>query len=250
MLRNLITPLALGLFLIGTAQADVVDYHWSFDDAQPGDTQFFERNGGPSGVIPKGSIGGGQNGNGLSLDSYGDYAQIFMNDVPTHDFTISFWANINPTVQQGLFSIANPVSGGHDRHIGVDGAGLGYLRVWNGRYTTLSFDHGLTNDGLWHQWTLSANDNQGLSMYIDDNLVFNTTAINHSDFPSEDRVYLGYSYDLGHAVGAMDELSIRSGTFTPLEMRQANAVPVFFSGVIGLLLVGASRCRRRTIVLK
>jgi hypothetical protein len=206
---------------------------------------FQKKNGGPTGNIEKGSFSDGYQGNGLSLN-YGDYAFVNMTDFPTEDYTVSFWANVNPNQRQGLFSVSG-LSSGHDRHIGITSTGEGYLRIWNGAYRSFTFSHGLINDGLWHQWTLSTKTGQGTSLYVDDNLVFFTGLTDHSDFSSEAGFYLGYSYDLGHAVGGIDEVSVISGSLTPAQIRQAtiNNVPATAASALSLATLSLG-FRRRT----
>lgn len=211
-----------------TSQAGLVG-HWGFDAVSN------------SGVTPDtlgvhpGRINGassvnGYDGNGLLFNG-DDYVDISTTTLPTRNFTISFWANLDTSLDQGLFSLQNDSGYSNDRHIGIKD-GQGYVRVWTRdsirEYQTPEyagqaiqdwhFDISSVNSGQWHQWTLTVEDNIGMSMYIDDVLVSQKMDIDHSDFDWETKMTIGYSRDIGYTVGAIDEVYYFDSSLTPSEV--------------------------------
>lgn len=245
------------------AQAELVG-HWGMDDTHRGvmaDTLATH----PGQTGGAASVSGYQ-GNALYFDGT-QSADIAMSVFPTHDFTISFWANVDVTQDQGLFSLRNETGFSNDRHIGIKD-GRGYVRVWtrdtrrvyqepSEEYTAVQdwyFDHGLVNDGQWHQWTLTAETGVGLSMYIDDVLVSQKTDMDHSAFDWESHISLGYSKDIGYTTGSIDELSVFNNAITPTEVNLTDMaaakinVPAPLTGTLAVAALLAMQWRRRNAV--
>ena len=109
-----------------TSQADLVG-HWGFDVVSNSEVTPDTLGVHPGRTHGTSSVNG-YNGSGLLFDG-DDYVDINTTTLPTRNFTISFWASLDPSLDQGLFSLQNDSGYSNDRHIGIKD-GQGYVRVW------------------------------------------------------------------------------------------------------------------------
>ncbi|OUV22995.1 MAG: hypothetical protein CBC55_02830 [Gammaproteobacteria bacterium TMED95] len=254
MRKTLITALMLTPFV---AQAELVA-RWDFDSVNDG--VFSDRTNTHSGSTDATSVDGIL-GDALYFDGT-QLATITFPYFPTGDFTVSFWADIDVTIDQGLFSLENDTGTSHDRHIGVINND-GYARIWNREsveakskpnyegdepiqetYFTIPNDYG---DTQWHQWVLTVEKGVGTSIYIDGYLVSQRTDIDYSAFDWSENILLGFSRDVarlnqetegdlsgGFAIGAIDELAIYDTGMTQAEVMALNDVPSPLVGLFSL----------------
>lgn len=268
MRKTLIAALLLTPFL---AQAELVA-RWDFDSVNDG--VFTDRTNTYTGSTDATSVDGIL-GDALYFDGT-QLATITFPYFPTGDFTISFWADIDITLDQGLFSLENDTGTSHDRHIGVIN-GDGYARIWNREsveakskpnyegdepiqetYFTFPDDY---SNSQWHQWVMTVEKGVGTSIYIDGSLVSQRTDIDYSAFDWSEYILLGFSRDIarlnreteddlsgGFAIGAIDELAIYDTGMTQAEVMALNDVPAPLVGLFSLAGIGLllSRKGKRT----
>ena len=252
-------------FFSMVAQAELLA-RWDFDDTAGG--TFTDRSGTYAGVTGGATSVDGVLGNALYFDGT-QRADIAFNAIPDTNFTISFWAKVDPLVDQGFFSYENDTGDSYDRQLGIID-GEGYARVWNRDSIEAKFKPDYDGDlphqetyftlpslsaDTWHHWTMSVELGVGSSIYIDGNLVSQRSDIDRSDFDWGTHLFVGYDRDIGRlngdadiegfTIGAIDELAIYDNAMDEFEVRAINDVPVpTFGVVIGLLAFSLRRTKQ------
>jgi hypothetical protein len=158
----------------------------------------------------------GERKNVYTFDGIDDFIQATA-DIPERNFTISLWLKTSAS-NTGVLSIRSD-RGGHDRHFYLHN-GIPHHRVWQGGAWSVN-NNVIINDGEWHHWVLTVEDNVGQKAYIDGNLV-GQHAYDHSDFNWQNLITIGYSYDaIGKFFkGSLDDVRIYSKALSETEINE------------------------------
>ncbi|MFC1523495.1 LamG-like jellyroll fold domain-containing protein [Thermodesulfobacteriota bacterium] len=208
--------------------------HWSFDKGV-GSIAYDATKKGNDGTIIDAARDTGIIGNGLSFDGDGDYVEAMMG-IPEYNFTIVAWAKTDSP--GGIFSVANGdplVSTTYDRHLYVNATGNPCFRVWN--TAVYNYDawcaNTIVNDNQWHQWVLVTETGVGQKAYIDGELV-GTDPIDHSTDQESNRVFIGYSRDIGFFNGKIDEVGIWDRALSAVDVSKTytKMADIDFDGIL------------------
>jgi hypothetical protein len=158
----------------------------------------------------------GERKNVYTFDGINDFIQATA-DIPERNFTISLWLKTSAS-NTGVLSIRSD-RGGHDRHFYLHN-GIPHHRVWQGGAWSVN-NNVIINDGEWHHWVLTVEDNVGQKAYIDGSLA-GQHAYDHSDFNWQNLITIGYSDDaVGKFFkGSLDDVRIYSKALSETEINE------------------------------
>ncbi|MHB8519117.1 MAG: FG-GAP-like repeat-containing protein [Limisphaerales bacterium] len=198
------------------------------------DGAYYARVRGISGVLPPAQVHATGSTNTLFYVGGNSYSEVMI-DIPESALAVSFWfRTLDPNA--GLFSVSAGAigSGGHDRHIYLNGGNI-YTRIYSAGAVGSS---GLSlADGAWHHLVFTyGSDIGGNKTYVDGVAVASGTKAS-SDFNWQDRIDIGYSEDAPNRSfsGDLDEVRLWNRAFTPADVlnNMTNSLTGTEAGLIG-----------------